>query len=60
MGWPGSDRNAAITGQMGRLATETLTKHDNLKGLTLINPQGVKPAMAHTPRRRLILDMDGS
>ena len=40
--------------------TETLTQEDNLKGLALMNPQWVELAMAHTPHRRVILDMDSS
>ena len=43
-----------------RFETETLTQADNLKGLALMNPQWVKLAMAHTPHRRVILDMDSS
>ena len=31
-----------------------------LKGLALMNPQWVELAMAHTPHRRVILDMDSS
>ena len=60
MGWQGSDRNAARTNTMSRFETETLTQEDNLKGLALMNPQWVELAMAHTPHRRVILDMDSS
>ena len=60
MGWQGSDRNAAKTNTMSRFETETLTQEDNLKGLALMNPQWVELAMAHTPHRRVILDMDSS
>ena len=60
MGWQGSDRNAARTNTMIRFETETLTQEDNLKGLALMNPQWVELAMAHTPHRRVILDMDSS
>ena len=60
VGWQGSDRNAARTNTMSRFETETLTQEDNLKGLALMNPQWVELAMAHTPHRRVILDMDGS
>ena len=45
---------------MSRFETETLTQEDNLKGLALMNPQWVELAMAHTPHRRVILDMDSS
>ena len=63
-----SDRNAARTNTMSRpdsfgildFETETLTQEDNLKGLALMNPQWVELAMAHTPHRRVILDMDSS
>ena len=58
--WQGSDRNAARTNTMSRFETETLTQEDNLKGLALMNPQWVELAMAHTPHRRVILDMDSS
>ena len=60
MGWQGSDRNAARTNTMSRFETETLTQEDNLEGLALMNPQWVELAMAHTPHRRVILDMDSS
>ena len=60
VGWQGSDRNAARTNAMSRFETETLTQEDNLKGLALMNPQWVELAMAHTPHRRVILDMDSS
>ena len=45
---------------MSRFETETLTQEDNLKGLALMNPQWVELAMAHTPHRRVILDMASS
>jgi len=57
---PGSDHNAASTSEMGRFETETLTQEDNLKGLARINTQWMERAMAHTLRRRVILDMDSS
>ena len=60
MGWQGSDRNVARTNTMSRFETETLTQEDNLKGLALMNPQWVELAMAHTPHRRVILDMASS
>ena len=58
--WQGSDRNAASTSEMGRFETETLIQEDNLKGLARMNFQWVAGAMAHTPHRRVILDMDSS
>ncbi len=57
---PGSDHNAASTSEMGRFETETLTQEDNLKGLARTNCQWVAGAMAHTPHRRVILDLDSS
>ncbi len=45
---------------MSRFETETMTQEDNLKGLALMNHQWVELAMAHTPHRRVILDMDSS
>ncbi len=45
---------------MGRFETETLTQEDNLKGLARMNTQWVEGAMAHTPHRRVILDLDSS
>ena len=68
MGWQGSDRNAARTNTMSRpdsfgildFETETLIQEDNLKGLARMNFQWVAGAMAHTPHRRVILDMDSS
>ena len=57
---PGSDHNAASTSEMGRFETETLTQEDNLKGLARMNFQWVAGAMAHTPHRRVILDLDSS
>ena len=60
VGWQGSERKGASTSEMGRFETETLTQEDNLKGLALMNPQWVELAMAHTPHRRVILDMDSS
>ena len=60
VGWQGLDRNAASTSEMGRFETETLIQEDNLKGLARMNFQWVAGAMAHTPHRRVILDMDSS
>jgi hypothetical protein len=60
VGWQGSERKAASTSEMGRSETEFLTQEDNLKGLARINTQWMERAMAHTPHRRVILDMDSS
>src|ERR687892_1976565 len=58
--WQGSERKGASTSEMGRFETETLTQEDNLQGLTRMNTQWVERAMAHTPYRRVILDMYSS
>src|ERR671918_138467 len=60
VGWRGSERNAASANTMSRFETELLTQEHNLKGLASMNAQWVKSAMAHTPHRRVILDIDSS
>src|ERR671919_991749 len=60
VGWQGSEQKGASPSQMGRFETELLTEKDNLQGLTRMNTQWVERAMAHTPHRRVILDMDSS
>src|ERR687892_541584 len=60
VGWQGSERNAASASEMGRFETELLTQEHNLKGLASMNAQWVKSAMARTPHRRVILDLDSS
>jgi hypothetical protein len=45
---------------MSRFETEILTQEDNLEGLATMNTQWVEVAMAHTPHRRVILDLDSS
>ena len=45
---------------MSRFETEVLTRPENLEGLARMNAQWVDGAMAHTPHRRVILDMDSS
>ena len=60
VGWQGSERKAASTSEMGRFETESLTQENNLQGLARMNAQWVERAMAHTPHRRVILDMDSS
>ena len=45
---------------MSRFETEVLTQGHNLEGLARMNAQWVDGAMAHTPHRRVILDMDSS
>jgi hypothetical protein len=60
VGWQGSEQKGASTSEMGRFETELLTQEDNLQGLTRMNTQWVERAMAHTPHRRVVLDMDSS
>ena len=45
---------------MSRFETEVLTQWHNLEGLARMNGKSVDGAMAHTPHRRVILDMDSS
>ncbi len=54
------ERQAASTNTMSRFETEVLTRPENLAGLARMNAQWVDGAMAHTPHRRMILDMDRS
>ncbi len=60
VGRRGSERQAASTNAMSRFETEVLTQGHNLQGLARMNAQWVDGAMAHTPHRRVILDMDSS
>ena len=60
VGWRDGDRAAASTNTMSRFETETLTAPENLEGLTTLNTVWVGRAMAHTPNRRVILDLDSS
>jgi Transposase DDE domain group 1 len=60
VGWQDSERKGASTSEMGRLETELMTQESNLQGLARMNTQWVERAMAHTPLRRVILDMDSS
>jgi hypothetical protein len=60
VGWQGTERNAASTSEMGRFETELMTQENNLQGLAQMNAQWVERAIAHTPHRRVILDMDSS
>jgi hypothetical protein len=59
-GWRGPDKPAASTNSISRFETEVLTRPENLEGLARMNAQWVDGAMAHTPHRRVILDMDSS
>jgi hypothetical protein len=60
VGWRGPERQAASTNTMSRFETEVLTQKENLEGLTRLNAQWVDRAVANTPHRRIILDMDSS
>ena len=60
VGRRGPERQAASTTTMSRFETEVLTRPENLAGLARMNAQWVDGAMAHTPHRRVILDMDSS
>ena len=60
VGRRGPERQAASTNTMSRFETEVLTQGHNLEGLARMNAQWVDGAMAHTPHRRVILDMDSS
>ena len=59
-GWRGPDKPTASTNSMSRFETEVLTRPENLEGLAHMKAQWVDGAMAHTPHRRVILDMDSS
>ncbi len=60
VGRRGPEKQAASTNTMSRFETEVLTQGRNLEGLARMNAQWVDGAMAHTPHRRVILDMDSS
>jgi hypothetical protein len=51
---------AASTNTLSRFETEVLTHEENVEGLAHLNAAWVERAMAHTPHRRVILDMDSS
>ena len=54
------ERSAASANTIGRFETQVLATEENLKGLKQLNAQWVDRAMARTPHRRVILDMDSS
>ena len=60
IGWRGPDKQAASTSTVSRFETEVLTQKHNLEGWAHLNAQWVDKAMACTPPRRVILDMDNS
>jgi Transposase DDE domain group 1 len=55
-----SEQQAASTNTLSRFETEVLTREENVEGLAHLNAAWVEKAMAHTPHRRVILDMDSS
>jgi hypothetical protein len=54
------EKQAASTNTLSRFETEALVTGENLRGLEQLNAQWVDRAMARTPHRRVILDMDSS
>lgn len=54
------EKRAASTNTLSRFETEVLLAEKNLKGLNHLNAEWVSRAMARTPHRRVILDMDSS
>jgi len=54
------EKQAASTNTLSRFETEVLVTEKNLRGLEQLNTQWVDHAMARTPHRRVILDMDSS
>ena len=55
-----SDKHAASTNTLSRLATETLTRCENLEALAQLNGMWVSPARGHTRSGRIILDLDSA
>jgi Transposase DDE domain group 1 len=55
-----SAQQAASTNTLSRFETEVLTQEENVEGLAHLNAAWVAKAMAHTPYRRAILDMDSA
>ena len=55
-----SEQQAASTNTLSRFETEVLTQEENVDGLAHLNATWVEKAMAHTPHRGVILDMDSS
>src|SRR5262245_61166585 len=54
------EKPAASTNTLSRFETEVLTHEEHVEGLAHLNAAWVARAMAHTPHRRVILDMDSS
>ena len=55
-----AEKPAASTITLSRFETEGLTHEEHVDGLAHLNAAWVERAMAHTPYRRVILDMDSS
>jgi hypothetical protein len=55
-----SAQQAASTNTLRRFETEVLTHKENVQGRAHLNAAWVAKAMAHSPHRRVILDMDRS
>jgi DDE family transposase len=55
-----SEKQAASTNTLSRFETEVLTQKENVQGLAQLNAAWVEKAMARTPHRRVILDIDSS
>jgi hypothetical protein len=55
-----SEKRAAARNTLGRFETQMLTTGKNQQGLASLNRAWVSTAMAHTPTKRLILDLDSS
>src|SRR5262245_52922614 len=55
-----AEKRAASTNTMSRFKTEVLTQEEYGERLAHLNAAWVERAMAHSPHRRVILDMDSS
>jgi hypothetical protein len=56
----GSAQQASSPNTLSRFETKVLTREENVEGLAHRNAAWVENAMAPTPHRRVILDMDSS
>jgi Transposase DDE domain group 1 len=55
-----SEKRAAARNTLGRFETQMLATGKNQQGLASLNRAWVSTTMAHTPTKRLILDLDSS
>ena len=60
VGRRGRESQAASTNTMSRFETEVLARKHTPDGVARMNAPWVDRAMAHTPHRRVILDMDSA